>query len=714
MDDQDVQDWGGPTSVRQEFTDQRSSDNQRNKAAPPLDSLLQVPRPLTIGPRLLRHLGWREGAGAAFVSTAATGQEDTTALGGDPNVDHSKIQLSQRKLRQIELQSTRIKMPPTKLDRCGLGFEALEKAPEFQRYRQQRHDMARARARGQSNVYRISDLVEGDNGTVEKESSTRGGTAERAEGSQYLSYETAEDFVGTRSSGGFALRDDEDDAYDPMALGGDRNTVKPSAKRQLLSEDYHDEVVDIDEDSDVDNEGDVVSLKRQQTVTPAQHTDKEMNSILGGALASWAGKKDTSSQKIESLTASGRPPLPGFRLGSSVELHRKRYPGPDVPRDYQLKRHVFSANERPAILQTVGRAIQLEGEEKKRQAKQHTPNVVEKGLHEWAKRSEQPLLSGNHFLALANNMKSRFTTASESAPGTSDDVPKAGLYLPNKVQKKSNDAVQTHGISPQRESTRSPKVAVKRSTLGFVPLPLVCKRFGVSAPRHSARGVGQIQDDARVTEALYFEKEVMPSVQNASADKGVRKDPLLDAKAIPTDISTMQKDFAGAGLVEDPRPSKQELKAIFAPDSDDASSSSADTDLDSVDPERNTTAELDLKIGMTRAESQQQHTTDAVAQYESREIVRKNNVAYSDSDGDSDSGTSSSHRKRKRSAGHKRRKKHRKKKKRSRHPPGDADDSLDGDSDRSMNKKIKRGSRERREKDSRKHRKKHSKARKDP
>ena len=675
MDDQDVHEWGGPTSVRQDFTttkDTSTEDRLRPVTAPPLDLLLQLaPRPLRAGPRLLRHLGWREGAGAAFVPSTAPAEAGT-------NDNHSQIHLSKRKLRQIQLQSSRVKILPPKLDRCGLGFEALEKAPEFQRYRQQRQELASARARGQSNVYRLSNLTGGGGGDRNEPSSSQGGH-ESAKGGEYLSYETVEDFVGTRSSSGFALRDDDDDAYDPTAMGGDRNDVKPFAKGSRLSQDYHNEIVDLDEDSDIDDEATPSLPKKAKTAF--EQPSKHVNNVLAGALASWAGKneptksnvKDQTAQALSGpLTSSGRPPLPGFRLGGSMESNKKRYPGPDLPRDYQLKPHQFGPNERLAILHTIGSAMQLEGKQKAREVQ-----LAEQQQMKEIKRSELPSLGGNQFATLATAMRSRFTTATEQSTRDTDQTPQAGLSLPPKIQNKNQGDLQTKA---QPGNSVLKPVTVKRSTQPFMPLPLVCKRFGVSLNRHIPRLAG-IETDHKVTEASFFETEILGAVREAAVTSGTTAMASSDRKARDTTESIVEEPMAQV-----PRPSKEELKAIFEPESDGASSSSDDTDLDSLDGE--TSLVPKVSNGITSVGERDDKSVDkgVMIQYEARDVVPNartstNEKSQPDSAADSSDDSSSHRRDSKRKRSHKKRKKERKKshtKRSSRDDDESSVDDLDG------------------------------------
>ena len=727
MDEQDHEEWGGPKSVRQEFKekDKDSSLATTTSTAAPLESLLRVSRPLTVGPRLLRRLGWREGAGAAFVPAAA-GEEPAIASKEEEDT-LSKIHLSKKKLRQIQLQSSRIQLPPPKVDPCGLGFEAHDNAPEFRRHREQRQELGRLRARGQSNVYRVSNIL-GDGGGDDDDGVGNGPPRKNGGGNvgdDYITYETAEDFVGSRTVGGFALRDDEDDAYDPLALWSDRNTRKPSAKEKLLSDEYNTEVVDIEEDSDVDEGGSTHFPKSSSKMPPAA---KEMNAVLGGALASWAigGKKEAakdsgaSSAPSAAFTSSGRPPVAGFRLGASLESHKKRFPGPDLPRDYKLKRHVFGPNERPAIFQTIGRALQLEREEQGRQQRQLGQQLAPTPKEPM--RSNQPSLAGNQFSTLAVAMKNRFTSGTTSGPSGSDvagEQPlRPGLYQPPSVQVHQNPETPSSSAS----SVKRP-IVVRRTSHAFAPLPLLCKRFGVSAPRHVM--VSATTQSTRTTEASYFEHEVLSTVREVAA-KAPNKSLADDSVKVPRAEEEAQRVKTMAEEApEVPRPAIGKLKAIFEPDSGD--SSSGDTDLDSMRDDLSVdkdSAAFEKQAGTPKDSfdpalpdplqstgDSKGHSSELV-EYRSRHLAVGSDLDAS-SDEDSRSEPSLSRRKeRKRKKSHKKRKRsskqHKRSKSSSRYKDGSEDDAslLDAGST-----ERKRESKERRRKHSKKRSKKHSSAR---
>jgi hypothetical protein len=523
MDDQDHQDWGGPTNVKQDYgaSAKTSSTKQAEDDHQPLAQLFQVNHQ-TVGPRLLRRLGWREGGSTAYVARVKGDDDDPQ----DASQEERTRVLSTKKLRKIQLLATRIPLPPPKLDQCGLGFEPHQDAPEFRRHRERRKQLAQERARGSSNVYRASQLT--------NDGSAPESAARITEDDPYVSYETMEDFVGRKSVGGFALREDDDDAYDDAAPSG------KDSKVEVSREEYNMEVYEHSSDDD------------QQHMPATSSNPKKNNAAadFGGVLASWA--KTTSTTEDESkphggLTTDGRPPLAGFVLGGSVQSHIQRYPGPDVPLSYQVKRHVFGENEHPLIFQTLSRSVQLEAEDQRKQVAFHEALRANKQRSKETSRSGP--MAGGRFDYLQIAMKSRFTSASAANKETATPI---GLH----------DATAKLQAAPDendREDQPRNEITITRTMQMFSPHPLVCKRFHVPAPKHASKTV----EEGRQTESIYFKKEILSGVSDA------RTAPTSLEKAAAAKAQIENEPVAGPGVS---RPPMETLKAIFEPETESSES----------------------------------------------------------------------------------------------------------------------------------------------
>ena len=721
MDDEDHESWGGPTRLREDYGTkaltnksivdddttittgdllQKREDQQSTFL--PLKSLLEVSHE-TVGPRLLRRLGWRKEGGMAIVPENTTTKLaiGTRLLGriGEDDDDTLKnltrIHLSRKKLRQIRLQTTRIKLPPPKLDQCGLGFEPYENAPEFQKYREKRKQQARDRASYDTNenIYRISDVASGINGKGGPVPHSHQPDKSSNEQSEYLSYETAEDFVGKRSTGGFALRDDEDDAYDD-----DPNANHPKNGSQLNStfkpgEEYNTEVYEHESSDDDCNVNTTITNSRLSTVggdKHSQHVSKPVD--VGDMFAAWAGSNALSDSNYNSkptVLTDGKPPLSGFVLGDSMNTNKRRYPGPDIPREYTIQRHKFGENENPYVFEAISNAMKLERKEERTKSQLGQQQQQQKRQLKLPHDEENRPLS-NNFSSLGEAMKLRFTK--ESTNEQKDDVP-GGLCMPNPVEKKDD--------FKESDGEEKPQITISRTVETFLPSPLVCKRFDVPLPRNSSKNAGLIAvDDKRDTESAYFEREIL---KKASQCHNQNKELPVQNNSAPENEENCEEVHKGID-----RPSIEKLKSIFEPSSDE--SSSEDESIEDDDNTDKETSELQAIVNDSKETEnsliQNIHKSSDVSQElvdylpPSSKEGDDNNSYCSSTD---ESAKAASSRKRKKEKHRKRHHRKRRSRKRSH--------SVDQDSDRSsINDEEEEEEKERRRERRRKHKKKRKKS----
>jgi len=660
MDEQDHEEWGGPTKVRQDYHTNKEDTTSSARPSPAeqtesLDTLLRISHQ-SVGPRLLRKLGWREEGKAAFVPMGRDEQVESK----QEDDKEANVVLSSKRLKKIRLQTNRFKIPAPKLDDCGLGFEPHQDAPEFRAFRERRKQLTKERGAAggsSSDVYRASTLTKGNK---EDGLSSR---KDDNDGDDYLNYETTEDFIGKKSVGGFALRDDEDDAYDNT---NDGKGGKPS--RAMLGEEYNTEIYE-HQDSDNEESAGTVTFDPSR----AQLNDRgllQRKTDLSGVLTSWANTSNTTT-KTAALMSNGRPPLEGFVLGGSINSHKQRYPGPDMPRDYITKRHVFGENEHPLIFQTIARAVKLQEKEQQRQ------KMNQKAL--------PPLAGSNNFVNLAEAMKSRFTTSKTEETKATERV---GLYSPDPLVAKPQ---RVDGIAPTNAPAVKKPIMLKRTVQSFLPHPLLCKRFGVPVPKNAV-GISMnssmisSNQPSRVTEANYFEKEIMSVREH---EKLAKKEKVREQK-----VSGVKTE-ADMDLEQDPdglqRPSMEKLKSIF----DAVSDTDSSTDLDASSDEDEEQEEQPEENILQRAKD---IVANAVAMDSERHSSEAPNPESKDNDNKSMSSAASSADSRRRERRRKRkspRKHSSRRRKRSRSPDSEEDD------DRQRRK-------ERRRKHDRKHRKKKS------
>lgn len=443
MDEQDHNEWGGPTAARQDF-------QQENKDT----GVFSVAAPKNVGLRLLRKLGYREGSSSAYV-------QDHFA--GFHHVDEQQV-LSKKRLRKVQLQQERVSIPEPKLDLSGLGYEPFQDAPEFRAFQERRRKTAQQRAKASQNVYRVADVLGADVEDEEAGHSKRTvGRAKDSDDGPYISYETVEDFVGSKSVGGFALREDEDDAYDD-------EQVAPGLVRGRINTDAYD-VVAYDHNSD---EEDIIRRGGANSGS------------FEGLLSSWIQGSGTQSGDQEDRNVGNA--LHGFASGvASLPAQVVRYPGPDLPHNYETKWHTFAPDDNPLVLKALSHAIRLEAIDERRD------NVTESALRSNAAANVSTRSGGPRaesvFAGLSGAMRDRFTSSTSADP-TPDNATAS---------------------NPSESETRKILVHLKRTTTRFAPEPLLCKRFQVPVSSQTL----PTQDGSRAKSKAdeYFDKEVLARVQ---------------------------------------------------------------------------------------------------------------------------------------------------------------------------------------------------------
>jgi hypothetical protein len=374
-------------------------------------------------------------------------------------------------------------------------------------------------------------------------------SGDRDEGDPYVSYETVEDFVGSKSVGGFALREDEDDAYDDQPL------TKVSGKVRVDKEAF-----------------DTVAYEHESDDEPADDKHEHDGVDFGGALSSWANLSSNPATATDTnptpqgVTADGRPPLASFVLGgANLPNQNQRFRGPDLPDNYQVKRHVFGPDEHPLVLKAVSRAVQLEAADERRQ------EALQEALDANA-RSNAPTrvqtagpMAGTTFVGLAEAMKNRFTASRASTEMQMGDQP----LVPGLSRAKaggSSGGTATPNTTADTATKTKPDIKITRTIVPFAPESLLCKRFGATRPKN----VAVATMDGRNTEETYFQEEILKKagvVSSATAfeKRKSNKDDVLASLASLNEMEVPQDSQAE-------RPNMAIYKSIFEPESESSES----------------------------------------------------------------------------------------------------------------------------------------------
>jgi len=589
MDDQDHDEWGGPTSLRNEYHGPEQTTSRRPQQVSTKDKtnintdidddpLLRtvmtatttINAPQNVGRKLLQYLGWREGGSAAYVPAdeeegfGPKANDDRTKMSSSSQAENLvQIHLSKRRLRKIQLQQAHLKLPTPKLDTCGLGYEPFKDAPEFQAHKEKRKRLAQQKAKAKNrNVYRVSNALGLDKDDEDDQvgSGARKGFRHTHDDDEdddhYLANQTIQDFVGTKSVGGFALREDDDDAYDD----DDHHQLTKVSGKVRINTDEFETVAYEHSDSDENDE------------TPAR--DSKNHPDVSGAFSAWtAPNGETGNTKPESvgLLSNGQPPLPGFVLGVARLPHEAtRFPGPSPPANYERIRHVFGPNEHPLVLKTLSHAIQLQAADNRRKAAMdealRTSQIAPRSTPTSAPlpTDRNKPLAGGRFTGLSTAMKDRFTSSTSEVITDTATAP-AGLSRPqpNPTTTSSEQLEKKEQIEEEQNYT------IVRRTVSFHPDPLLCKRFHIAALPKQA----PLETERRTKEEAYFQDEILSRVKGAKSQA---------TKEIQT-RSTSKKDAAELGMGDvtkrPQRPPMDIYKSIFEPQSDASSSSEDEEEL---------------------------------------------------------------------------------------------------------------------------------------
>jgi len=623
MDEMDHEEWGGPQSLRKEYSLKQAPTNSSTAAASANGSgdrgdgeggamveewmKIIVEAPTNVGNRLLRRLGWREGSSSAFVEST---DKNDKYLGGEKMIPEETMVLKKKKMRKILLQQKRVKIPPPKLDICGLGYEPFLNAPEFRKFKEERRKLAQQRAKlggAGSNVYRINDVLS----SSRNNDSTSGNGNRSANVNEsddvYVNIETVEDFVGKKSVGGFALHDDADDAYDDEGT----TLTKASEKVALDTEKYNSVVFEHSSSSDDENGYNAISrgtLRREgiprNNTAEKREARKNGGDDISGALSSFADTGSssllapTNPTKVGRVAADGRPPLASFVLGGAFASAStpKRYPGPDVPLSYQMTRHAFGRDENPMLLKALSRAAQLEAvDENRRRAvaeslrtnafsnapsrrlrlSNDTTNNTFPGPRQ--DRPQAPM-AGAAFLGLAEAMKDRFTSVIERPEESKIE---GGLRVPTKrINGNEDGSTSNDDIHTKAAKTAEKQIKITRTSHAFAPHRLICKRFQIPPPVSSTGTMTGVKETSRVTEASYFRQEILnPAAasavathkkeknKNNSVPKSQKQSTVFNEDGTLRDDAVADgKELLGLG---GERPPVEMYKSIFEPPSED-------------------------------------------------------------------------------------------------------------------------------------------------
>jgi hypothetical protein len=204
----------------------------------------------------------------------------------------------------IALESSHFeaKIPPSKADYFGVGYDPAEENAEMNAHRGSKRQL-KGKGAGVYRMDALKSLTASDN---------------QNEHSRNFS-----DIISARDVAGFSMNDEEDDVYDN----------KPGGKSMSSSSvTYLEEVV-----SDEDDE-------RVGDVTSGGYNTKKANSMkkdLDDSVNKWLGSKAGESRVLERCPTDGKVVLDGFTLATLTQkMQQVSFATPQAPRDF-IPGHVF-------------------------------------------------------------------------------------------------------------------------------------------------------------------------------------------------------------------------------------------------------------------------------------------------------------------------------------------------------------------------------------
>ncbi len=592
MDEEDANEWGGPVKVKDSYhgtaTTKTSSSLSTTggdiiKDSSSLRKLLYSKKKKgetvssaidSVGKQLLKVLGWREdlessssSSGGAIKSYAYVPLDD-----GEVVAEAEKSLLSSKRLKRIEMQLSsheRDFIPPPKIDTYGMGYEPYKNAPEFKAHREMRKKRAEERARAASstnggsrmNVYNMGTLDDDDDNNDEFNSDKMGrSNKQKNESNTILAYETMEDFIGAKGVGGFALHDDDDQVYDHSEGHSASLFNKGEQRSKINKSEYQNEAFE-GSDSDVDVEDNGYHFmdddkrqhrQRAQSEKVTKETSQKIQSFTG-ALNAWASEGNNTNSitqgnvttaknaNVKAVTSDGEVPLAGFELGGINSNTTKRYPGPDVPADYAVKRHTFSASDAMSMMKELSSLMKQQLKSKNSSRDDNTASYTSSSSSH--QRDNMEPIAGKSFAALSGALKNRFVSSKRTK------------------QDDSNVTTEAAAIDPR-------KVKVTRTTISWQPSHLLLKRFNIKSDNKLLAASSNIsnqsqQEQNRSTietrEEAFFRNEVLGQLQATTVNES------------DTNVLSLEKQSLSAESVPIERPSLDLMRSIFEESSEDDS-----------------------------------------------------------------------------------------------------------------------------------------------
>ncbi|KAL3767045.1 hypothetical protein ACHAWU_004543 [Discostella pseudostelligera] len=582
----------------------------------------------------------------------------------------AKSHHDQQQQHQLSKQQRLLTIPPPKLDRHGIGYDPFANAPEFREFRERR--LARARMLGRGNNTSVGeeendvsrgvarrnkrngeekyftdnlredgrralwdkrtrdDHHDSDDGGSDDDFEDVVGNRRRIQQSSHHHHHYAadrdySDFVGTKSSSGFALEEDDDaDVYNQDEIGNDHDGKRRGgAGGEYYTTEVQSPVASDAEDQDLfglhSSSQERLSMRKKRQRCANSNGDDQVNQ--GGIVEAWSawGTDGVTAETSDAnpRTMDGKPPLSGFVIGKpatsgSSNASPMRWKGPSLPSGYVLQRHVFRDEGICSGIDDVVGVNEVDGSDcglgldfqRRRQQRQRRqiPTVFPPSFNQ---QKMQPTITTTsatpgkmlardgtelNFHAVRESMKSRFVTSSLGSTNDAGDA----------RGKSTTTAIDDAAVAKAKNLDEEEWIQI--SITPWIPTRLLCKRWGVPVPS-SIEGmseclggvVGSSTTRVRSNEETYFRDMVYdPAVADRSEKNGgtieggaIPLAPTVDRENVTRTLDDDGDDLDDmAGRPPPTRPSVEIFRSIFDADESDmdisTSSSSSDDDENEV------------------------------------------------------------------------------------------------------------------------------------
>jgi hypothetical protein len=241
----------------------------------------------------------------------------------------------------------------------------------------------------------------------------------------------------------------------------------------------------------------------------------------------------------------------GFVRGCSTSIPPRRFPGPDVPLEWEIVPHRFGPHEHPRILSALSHAHQME---------YHHQHKEQQRQEQKAATARLQTITPRIFTKVRESMKDRFTVASSSHAANVEEA----------TTQFQMDELRT-------TSNPSKSFAFRRTVLSFIPEPLLCKRFHVSSSRVATAATAV---DLRTRDEAYFQDEILSQATTLSATADARSSTKNEALKLLEELSSSEIPPSMTKFPDSlpKRPPLSIYKSIFEPNDVDANGDDSDKD----------------------------------------------------------------------------------------------------------------------------------------